>query len=339
MPTTFSKKKNNGYSTLLSTHTSGSGTIVIQSGEQTRFPATFPFRITVYIANPTLTSPQSAGTVFFVNSSSTNTFNVTVAGDEFPTSSDQTFTTGGTYPINVELDWTYGSALEYEGAINNLETYNNTILVDMGAVNAYVITPSPAITAYASGQTFSFIPTTLNTAASTLNVNGLGAKSIQYGGQALTAQFLSSGLIAQVKYDGTNFQLLNPATRVIGYSQAVTNQGTYTSETDLTNMTATVIVPNGTRAIKISALANFQSSVADGAISFNIKEGATTLQNSNVFPGAANQPYTANTFVFLSNPTAGVHTYKCSSGRTVGSGNITMVASASIVASFEVTLE
>ena len=53
METTFDTKKNNSLSTLLSNHTSGSGTIVIQSGDQTKFPSTFPFRITVYIANTT----------------------------------------------------------------------------------------------------------------------------------------------------------------------------------------------------------------------------------------------------------------------------------------------
>lgn len=70
------------------------------------------------------------------------------------------------------------------------------------------ITPSP--TAYAAGQTFRFTAANANTGAATLNINGLGAKSIfKRGTLALVAGDIAASGVYQVVYDGTNFQLSN----------------------------------------------------------------------------------------------------------------------------------
>lgn len=75
--------------------------------------------------------------------------------------------------------------------------------------NTYAITPSPAITSYASGQAFFVIFSNANTGASTINVNGLGAKSITKNGTvALSGNEIAAGSIAIVIYDGTEFQLI-----------------------------------------------------------------------------------------------------------------------------------
>lgn len=87
-------------------------------------------------------------------------------------------------------------------------------VADTGAADAYVITPSPAITAYAVGQRFSFKAANTNTTVATLAVSGLAAKSIKkYGSIALIAGDIVAGQICEVEYDGTNLQLL-------GYSGA-----------------------------------------------------------------------------------------------------------------------
>ncbi len=96
------------------------------------------------------------------------------------------------------------------------DTQRSTLLsdykADTGAANAYVITPVPAITAYAAGQIFSFKATNANTTTSTLNVSGLGVKTIKKlgGSTDLVAADIVAGQIVQVEYDGTNFQMLNP---------------------------------------------------------------------------------------------------------------------------------
>ena len=47
-----------------------------------------------------------------------------------------------------------------------------------------------------------------NTGASTLNVNGFGAKAIQSSGAALASGALSAGLYVTLVYDGTQFELI-----------------------------------------------------------------------------------------------------------------------------------
>lgn len=75
-----------------------------------------------------------------------------------------------------------------------------------GTANALTISPSPAITAYATGQMFRFIVASSNTGAATLAVSGLSAKSItKLGTTALAASDLIAGNVALVVYDGTRF--------------------------------------------------------------------------------------------------------------------------------------
>lgn len=98
----------------------------------------------------------------------------------------------------------------------NPSTLASTLLsdykVDTGTANAYLIAPSPALTGYTIGQILSFKALNANTTASTLNVNGLGVKTIKKsGGTAdLASGDIGAGMIVLVEYDGTNFSMLNP---------------------------------------------------------------------------------------------------------------------------------
>lgn len=76
--------------------------------------------------------------------------------------------------------------------------------------NTYAATTSPAITSYVTGQEFTILFTNGNTGNSTINFNGLGPKTLVKNtnvplgiGDILAGQYL------KIKYDGTNFQLLN----------------------------------------------------------------------------------------------------------------------------------
>lgn len=85
-------------------------------------------------------------------------------------------------------------------------------VLDTGAANAYVAILAPAVTAYTAGLRISLKIANSNTGASTLNVNSLGVKTITDTlGAAITAGYLTAGMVADLRYDGTNFQLLNPA--------------------------------------------------------------------------------------------------------------------------------
>jgi hypothetical protein len=71
---------------------------------------------------------------------------------------------------------------------------------------------TPALTAYAAGNLFYFVAAATNTTSVTLNVDGLGAKAVtRHGSTALVAGDILAGEVCLVVYDGTRFQLLNPA--------------------------------------------------------------------------------------------------------------------------------
>lgn len=85
---------------------------------------------------------------------------------------------------------------------------NEIYFADAQVTDAYVITPVPAITAYAAGQMFNFKANTANTGACTLNVNALGAKAIKKNhDQDPEDNDIEAGQIVQVIYDGVNFQM------------------------------------------------------------------------------------------------------------------------------------
>lgn len=87
-----------------------------------------------------------------------------------------------------------------------------------GTAQAQTVTLSSAITAYSAGLEVKWTPVAANTgAAPTLNVNGLGAKTIvKVGGAALVANDLTTTAVAFVIYDGTNFELQDPQTSASG---------------------------------------------------------------------------------------------------------------------------
>ncbi|RCX13272.1 hypothetical protein DFR58_11890 [Anaerobacterium chartisolvens] len=77
-----------------------------------------------------------------------------------------------------------------------------------GGANAYLASLSPIPAEYTSGMGIAVKINVTNTGASTINVDGLGAKSIlDSKGNAMTAGKLKSGSIYSLKYNGVNFIL------------------------------------------------------------------------------------------------------------------------------------
>lgn len=78
-----------------------------------------------------------------------------------------------------------------------------------GTGNAITLTLTPAITAYAAGQTFVFLSSAANTGATTLNINSVGAANIRKGtgSTALVAGDIPTGTLVFVTYDGAQFIL------------------------------------------------------------------------------------------------------------------------------------
>ena len=87
-----------------------------------------------------------------------------------------------------------------------------TTIATVSGTDTLTGTLSPAPTAYATGNLFSFVAVATNTGAATINLNSLGAKSITKSGTtALVAGDIVSGQVYLIEYDGTRFQLINPS--------------------------------------------------------------------------------------------------------------------------------
>ncbi len=117
--------------------------------------------------------------------------------------------TGGNNPVEIcsyttpRIRIAGGGTITINGSIN--------FAVDAQASDTYVITLDPAPTAYFTGMPVIFKAKTANTTACTINVNGLGAKSIVKAvSTALATNDILANMFCLLIYDGTNFVLMNP---------------------------------------------------------------------------------------------------------------------------------
>lgn len=191
---------------------------------------------------------------------------------------------------------------------------------DTGAANAYVITPAPAIAAYAGGQTFSFVPSHANTTASTINVSGLGVKSIVHpDGSALESGDIPLSGLVQIIYQATlgKFILMTvsqpapyggtsifrvPGTKFVlmwgNYSISVAAGGSPVSGLKIGNTSAGGITFPGTFGGAAQAIWAFPQTDINGAIA-----GANAVINSastaTLYANSSTTGSTATGFYFV----------------------------------------
>ncbi len=96
-------------------------------------------------------------------------------------------------------------AVQYQ----QLQSGSSSYLTSVSGTNTITASlTNPTLTAYAAGQVFRFVSTGANTGAATININSIGAKTIQKNGAALVAGDILNGTMHEIGYDGTNFQLI-----------------------------------------------------------------------------------------------------------------------------------
>lgn len=83
-----------------------------------------------------------------------------------------------------------------------------------GSADVQTLTLNPAATRYVTGMLIAWRATADNTGACTMNVNGLGAKSVktQTGADPAAGDLQATTGLQLAMYDGTNFVLINPGT-------------------------------------------------------------------------------------------------------------------------------
>ena len=87
-----------------------------------------------------------------------------------------------------------------------------------GSANAYVLTYSPATTAYVSGIAYTWTASFSNTGAATINIDGHGAVAItKRGTSAIANGDILTGQVVSCVYDGTECQMSSP-TAAVGFT-------------------------------------------------------------------------------------------------------------------------
>jgi len=148
----------------------------------------------------------------------------------------------------------------------------------------YTVAPA----AYVTGDRYCFKAGGTNTGATTLNVNALGAKTVQLAGAALVANDIRSGFFYEVVYDGTNFQIVFSSVQTVpgSVSGAVVNPAGTSVNTGLVMMglgTAWTIIPNSTGRV-IFAISGAISNSAGSGSAYQIFFGTGTPPANGVAP-------------------------------------------------------
>lgn len=130
------------------------------------------------------------------------------------------------------------SCRELMAAIARYRSDTDGVNTTTGSANSYALAASRTMAAYAQGDLFTFKASFTNTGAATLNVDALGAKAIQSHTAALVGGEIVEDGIYTVVYDGTQFQLLNPAPVPVKVLQIVhaTDAGSSHSNTNYQNL-------------------------------------------------------------------------------------------------------
>lgn len=145
---------------------------------------------------------------------------------------DQEHGIGAIVEFSADVIWA-------QGIIDALLHPVPELITTAGGTTTYTLTPSPAITAYTTGQEFLIKMNATNTGASTINVSGLGAKSLTKGGAtALASSDLLINAVYKIVYDGTQFQVSG----IGGSSATVATQAEVATGTDNTKMVTPLAV-------------------------------------------------------------------------------------------------
>jgi hypothetical protein len=158
----------------------------------------------------------------------------------------------------------------------------NDYALDAVGTDAYAITITPAITAYAGGQVFVFEAGTANTGACTLAVSGLTAKTIKKSRNLdLVTGDIKAGQIVMVVYDAGDdtMQLLSPSAKA-----QVSQDGSeiYAADAAGSDTYAVTLSPAPT-AYTTGMVVNFKAQTANtGAATLNVNGlGAVTIKRNN----------------------------------------------------------
>ena len=231
---------------------------------------------------PTVLALKSATTTVDVSAATAPSANQVLTATS-PTAATWQDATGGTVATAAETTTGTNNTkivtpLAFAGG---LQTSNAIYAADAEATDTYVITLSPAPSAYTTGMVIRFKANTKNTGAATINVNALGAKSIVKNfNVVLVDSDIRANQITEIIYDGTNFQLISPASSGMSISTSIvqTQIVSSTTEADLFTFSVPANLLGTNRIIRARVMGRMHNQ-SGGAynLTFRLKYGATIL--------------------------------------------------------------
>jgi hypothetical protein len=276
-----------------------------------------------YLSNTAgaISTTPGTNTVFLGWALTATSFFFNARNIDFPTAGEKDALVGDNTDVAV------GSANKFvtqTGLQHGAEKY---VLSASASSTAYTATLSPAPTSYTNGmEVLVKIDVANTTSTPTLNVNGLGAKTIVKGTSTpLVANDLIIGQVARFVYDGTNMVLQNPS--------VVTTFKTGSTTHDMTSTTTTTIAHGlGTipKLVTFHVGTSLASAAALQAVAYSYGAYDGVTQNSNYVAGSTNGSTiatgqdTSNAIHYAYGGTAGANSDRLVGAVTVDATNITI---------------
>ncbi len=138
-----------------------------------------------------------------------------------PIANPQTLDSFGRSTNKIWIPGRYSLKIEDSNNVQKYQELDNgelpltgiTALTNVLGINSISADATPAIVAYVDQQIFLFRPVNTNTGSTTLNINSVGAKTIEFGNAVLSGGELLAGTTYQVAFNETDdvFDLLGEA--------------------------------------------------------------------------------------------------------------------------------
>ena len=173
-----------------------------------------------------------------------------------------------------------------------------TYLSSIAGTNTITATAPVSMSAYATGQEFTFVAANSNTGGVTININSIGAKSITKNGTtALAVGDIIAGAIINVVYDGTQFQMVSPTPALTSLSGGTTGLVTYNSNATTVTISfaspavftvaSAGLLPANTTQIELLTTGTLPAGVSTNQVYYVVNASGTTFNVSLTSGGSA----------------------------------------------------
>ena len=147
-----------------------------------------------------------------------------------------------------------------------------------GTANAITLTPTPALASYQAGQSYRFVAKAVNTGGVTINVSGLGARTLTMpNGNTFAGGELQIGGTYDIFDNGTQYMLTNAGigTGLLAYTPALAFGGASTGITYTTQSASVMTLGDWVFVWVLMVLSSKGSSTGLATISLPVKVNAT----------------------------------------------------------------